>query len=122
MWLILLNNGISDMDNPLLLDALQALLQKMDLQRLLADLTFQFCNPAFRPAPVAIAAKGVSRRLPELPPPAMQHVRAYLQRPRDLADRNSSFQPRNSSELELFRELPERQSDDTILRSMDFVP
>src|SRR6266581_9154422 len=52
---------------PLLLDALQAPLQKIDLQRLLADLALQLGDPAFGPALLAIARKDVARALAELP-------------------------------------------------------
>jgi hypothetical protein len=54
--------------------ALQAPLQKIDLQHLLADLPLQLGNPSLRPAPLSISRKRVARPLPELTPPAVQHV------------------------------------------------
>ena len=49
------------LQHPLFLDALQATLQKIDLQRLLADLPFQLRKPAFRPALLPVTRKDVPR-------------------------------------------------------------
>jgi hypothetical protein len=54
---------------------LQAPLQKIDLQRLLADLSFQFRHPAFGPALFSITWKRVARTLSELPAPPVQRIR-----------------------------------------------
>ena len=95
-------------------------LQKIDLQRLLADLALQLRDPAFRPAPLPVAGKGVARPLPELTPPAVQHVGIHFQRARHLGYRNPFFQPPYRGQLELLGEPPVRQSHDSILLSMDF--
>src|SRR6516165_12381703 len=108
------------LQHPLLLDALQAPLQKIDLQRLLTDLALQLRDPAFRPALLAVARKHIARTLTELSPPAMQHVGVDLQRPRRFADRYPLFQPPDGGQFELFGELPTRQPHDSILHSMDF--
>jgi hypothetical protein len=65
---------------PLFLDALQAPLQEIDLQRLLTDLPFQLGNPALRPTLFAVAGKDVTGSLAELPPPSLQNVGTDLQR------------------------------------------
>src|SRR5450755_4527340 len=106
------------LQHPLLLDALQAPLQKIDLQRLLADLALQLGDAAFRPALLAVARKDIARSLTELPPPAVQHVGVHLQRPRRLAHGYPLFQPPYSGQFELLGELPTRQSHDSILHSM----
>jgi len=74
------------LQHPLFLDALQALLQKIDLQCLLAHLTLQLGYPTFAPAPLAYPWKRVLRTLPELTSPTVQHARFYLQSPRYLSD------------------------------------
>ena len=51
------------LQHPLFLDALQAPLQKIDLQRLLADLPLQLRDPAFRPALLSVARKRIARPL-----------------------------------------------------------
>src|SRR5919198_1221833 len=94
------------LQHPLLLDALQAPLQKIDLQRLLTDLALQLRDPAFRPALLSVARKHITRTLTELAPPAVQHVGVYLQRPRRFADGYPLFQPPHSGQFELFGELP----------------
>src|ERR1700722_21266 len=68
----------------------------------------------------AVAGEGVPGPLAELPPPAVQHVRAHLQRPRRLTHRYPLFQPPHRGQFELFGELPTRQSHDSILHLMNF--
>jgi hypothetical protein len=62
------------LQHPLLLDALQAPLQKIDLPGRLADLALQPGDAAFRPAPGSVARKRVAWPAPELPSPAVQDV------------------------------------------------
>src|SRR5919198_3469831 len=81
------------LQHPLLLDALQAPLQKIDLQRLLTNLALQLRDPAFRPALLSVAREHIARTLTEFPPPAVQNVRVYLQRPRRFANGYPLFQP-----------------------------
>ena len=76
---------------PLLFDALQAPLQKINLQRLLTDLTLRLGDPAFFPAPFAGAGKRIAWSVPELAPPMMQDIRVDFKRPRDLGDRGPPF-------------------------------
>src|SRR6266702_4004478 len=76
------------------------------LQRLLADLALQLCDPAFRPALLAIARKDVARALAELPAPAMQHVGVDLQRARRFPDGYPLFQPPHGGQFKLLGELP----------------
>src|SRR5438309_5606775 len=78
--------SIRYLQHPLFFDALQAPLQKIDLQRLLTDLALQFCNAPFRPAPLPVTWKGVARSLTKLTPPAMQQVGVDFQRPRYFCD------------------------------------
>jgi hypothetical protein len=59
---------------PLLFDALQAPLQKTNLQRLLTDLALQLGHAVFFPAPLARARKRIPRPIPELASPAMQDI------------------------------------------------
>src|SRR5439155_27342228 len=66
--------SIRYLQHPLFFDALQAPLQKIDLQRLLTDLALQFCNASFRLAPLPVSVKGVARSLTNLPPPAILPV------------------------------------------------
>src|SRR5580692_10971509 len=108
------------LQHPLFFDALQAPLQKIDLHGLPTDLPFQLRHFAFRPAALALARKGIARRLPELTPPTLQHVRVDLQPPCRLGQRYPCFQPPNGGQLELPGELPACQSHDSILHSMDF--
>src|ERR1700674_1020642 len=72
------------LQHPLLLDALQAPLQKIDFQRLLADFALQLGDAAFRPALLAVAWKDIAWSLTELPPPAVQLIGVHLQRSRSL--------------------------------------
>jgi hypothetical protein len=53
--------------------------------------------------------KHVTRPLANLTPPAVQHVRVHLQRPRHLANRTPPFQPLHRCQLKLLREHPSRQ-------------
>jgi len=108
------------LQHPLFLDALQAPLQKIDLQRLLADLSLQLGDSPLRPAPLSVARKDIARPLPELTPPTMQHVGVDFQPPRHLRDRNPCLQPPHGGQLELPGELPARQPHDSILHSLDF--
>jgi hypothetical protein len=59
-------------------DALQAALQKIDLQRLLTDLAFQLGDPDIRPTLLPVTRKRVAWPLPELTPPPVQHVRVHF--------------------------------------------
>jgi len=81
------------LQHPLFLDALQAPLQKIDLQCLLTDLSFQLGHPPFRPALLAIARKHVAWGLSEFAPPAVQHVRVDFHPSRHLRDRYTLLQP-----------------------------
>src|SRR5260221_4616592 len=103
------------LQHPLLLDALQAPFQKIDLQGLLADLALQLSDAAFRPALRSVARKRVAWPTPELPPPAVQHVGIDLQRPRRFADGSPLLQPPHRGQLELFGEQPAWQPHDSIL-------
>jgi hypothetical protein len=101
------------LQHPLFLDALQAPLQKINLQCLLANLPLQFGDPAFRPALFAVAGESISGPLAELLPPPLQDIRAHLQRAGRFRNRYPLFQPPDGGQLELFRELPSRQSHDS---------
>src|SRR5450432_1920854 len=103
------------LQHPLFLDALQAPLQKIDFQGLLADLAFEFRYAPFGPALASVTRKHVAWTLPDLTPPAVQHVRVHFQRPRHLADGTPSLQPLHRSQLELLGEHPSRQPHDSIL-------
>jgi hypothetical protein len=106
------------LQHPLFLDALQATLQKIDLKDLLPDLPFQFRNPAFRPALFPIAGEDVARPCAEFPPSPMPHIRVYFQPACYLGDRYPLLQPPDGGQLKLLRELPARQSHDSILHSL----
>jgi len=112
--------SIQRLQHPLLLDALQAPLQEIDLQRLLADLALQLGDPVFRPAPLPVAGKSVARPLPGLTPSAVQHVGIHFQRARHLSYRNPFFQPPYRGQLELLGETAGEKSHDSIHLSMDF--
>jgi len=71
---------------PLLFDALQAPLQKINLQRLLTDVALQLGEPAFFLA--------------------MQNIGVDLKRPRRVGDRGPNFQPPHGGQLELRRDKP----------------
>jgi len=68
----------------------------INLQRLLTDLAFQLRHPIRCP-----------RRFAKLLPPPLQQARTHFQRP---CHRRHRFQPLNSLQLELARELSSRQS------------
>jgi hypothetical protein len=104
---------------PLLLDALQATLQKINLQGLLADLALQLRYTAFLPAPLTQTRKRVARPLAELAPPAVQHVGIDLKGPRHFGDRSPCFEPLQRGQLELPRELPSRQTHDSVLPQLE---
>src|SRR5579884_1405318 len=108
------------LQHPLLVDALQATLQKIDLQGLLADLAFQLRDPAIRPALLPVTRKRVAWPLTELTPPAVQHVGIHLQRSRGFRDRHPLLQAPHRGQLELLGERPSRQAHDSIFLSMDF--
>ena len=108
------------LQHPLFLDALQAPLQKIDLQDLLADLPLQIRHTPLRPARLSIARKCLTRPLAELLSPSVQHVRAHFQPARHLCHRNPLLQPPDGGQLELLSELPAYCSHDSILHSMDF--
>ena len=76
------------------------------LQGLLADLALQLSYTAFGPTLLPVARKSIPRPGSELPPPAVQHVGIYLQRPRRFADGHTLFQPPYGGQFELFGELP----------------
>src|SRR5579863_4632287 len=97
------------------IDTLQTALQKIYLQGLLADLALQLSDAAFGPALFPVARKRVTWPCPELPLPALQHVRVDLQRSRRLADGNPLLQPPHRGQLERLGEQPSRQSHDSIL-------
>jgi hypothetical protein len=103
------------LQHPLFLDALQAPLQKIDFQGLLADLALQLSDAAFGPSLLAVAREGVAWPGPELPPPAVQDIGVDLQRPCRLSYGNPLFQPPHRGQLELLGEHPSRQSHDSIL-------
>src|ERR1700694_676706 len=81
------------LQHPLFLDALQAPLQKIDLQGLLADLALELGDPPVCPALLPMTRKHVARLLPNLTTPAVQDVGIHLQRPRHLAYRTPAFPP-----------------------------
>ena len=66
------------MQLPLLLDMLQASPQKIDLQRLPADLPFQLGDPSFLHTALSVADKRLAAVLAQLAPPAVQHVGVHL--------------------------------------------
>src|ERR1035441_7060487 len=96
------------LQHPLFLDALQAPLQKIDLQSLLTDLPFQLGNPALAPARLPVAGKRIAGPLPKLTPPTVQYIGVDFQRPRRLGQRYPCFQPPYRGQLELLGELPAR--------------
>jgi len=67
----LMSNYIPVLQHPLFFDALQASLQKIDLQSLSADLPLQFRDATFRPAAPPLAREGIPRALAHLTPPAL---------------------------------------------------
>jgi len=71
---------------PLLLDALQAALQKINLQRLLPDLALQWRQAAVILAPLAQTRKDIAGPLAEFAAPAMQHVGVDFKSSRNLGD------------------------------------
>src|SRR5215471_5715746 len=81
------------LQNPLFFDSLQAALQKIDLQRLLADLPFELGNLGFIPAAFAESRKRVIRSLSELLPPTMEQVRIDFKCPRYLGGRCTRVKP-----------------------------
>src|SRR6202035_256245 len=89
------------LQHPLLLDALQAPLQKIDLQRLLADLALQVSDPAFGPALLPVTRKRIAWPLADLTPPAVQNVWVHFQSPSHLAQRYPLLQPLDRRQLEL---------------------
>jgi hypothetical protein len=102
----------------LLLDMLQASPQKIDLQCLAADFPLQLGNLAFLRAPLSVAGKSLGPVVPQLAPPAVQHVGVYLAGAGHLGQRSPQVQPPDGLFLKLFRELPSRQSHDSILHLM----
>jgi hypothetical protein len=72
---------------PLLLDALQAALQKINLQGLLANLTLQLRYTAFLPPLLAHTRKGIAWTATKFAPPAVQHVGIDFKGPRYFGDR-----------------------------------
>src|ERR1700680_2644952 len=75
------------LQHPLFLDALQAPLQKIDFQSLLANLPFQLSDFGFIPAPLSASRKGVARTMTEFLPPPVQQVRVDFKRASHLRDR-----------------------------------
>jgi hypothetical protein len=71
---------------PLFLDMLQAPLQKIDLQRLATDLTFQLGDPALLLPPLAIACECLGTVIAQLAPPAVQDIRVHLAGSRHFGD------------------------------------
>ena len=86
------------------------------------DFPFQFRNPAFRPTLLPVAGKDVARSCTKFPPPSVQHIRVYFQPACHLGDGYTLFQPPDGGQLKLLRELPARQSYDSILHSMKNEP
>src|SRR4051794_23560949 len=93
---------------------LQASPQKIDLQRLTADLTFQLGEPAFLHAALSVARERLGPVLPQLTPPTVQHVRVYFAGARHLCQRGPQFKSPGGLLLELLRELPSRRSHSSI--------
>lgn len=58
------------LQHPLFFHSLQAALQKIDLQCLLADVAPQVCNPAIGPSLLAVTRKRIAMRLMEFAPPS----------------------------------------------------
>ena len=85
---------------------LQAPLQKINLQRLLAHFPLKLSNPALGPALLPITRKCVPRTLTEFPAPPVQHVRVHFQPARHLGNRYPLFQPPDGGQFKLLRELP----------------
>jgi hypothetical protein len=65
------------LQHPLFLDALQAPLQKIDLQYLLADFAFQLRDAPFRLPLLPVSEKHIAWRLAK--PPAAWHVGVHFQ-------------------------------------------
>ncbi len=63
---------------------LQASPQKIDFQRLAADLPLQLGHMLLLGATQAVAGKRLGPVVPQLPFPAVQHVRVHLTGPRHL--------------------------------------
>src|SRR5690242_9021984 len=99
---------------------LQAAPQKIDFQRLTADLPLQFSHLAFVCAALAVAGKRLPAEFLDLPPPAVQHVRVDLASLGHLGYRDAQPQPSNSFFLKFPGVLPSR-SHDTILHSLEIV-
>jgi hypothetical protein len=64
--------------DPLLLESLQALLQKIDLRSLLADLALQLSYFRLVPATLSHSWKCVAGTMAEFFPSAVQQIRVYL--------------------------------------------
>ena len=84
------------------LDALQAPLQKIDLQRLLPHLPFQLRHACFVPASLPAAGKRIARSTAEFVPPAVQHFRSYFKRPRYFRTRRPRFKPLDAASFNFF--------------------
>src|SRR5258706_10667803 len=107
---------------PLLLYTLQASPQKIDLQRLAADLAFQVGNPVLVGAVSAVTQKRLASEFPQLPLPAVQDVRIYLTGAGHLGKRGPQVQPPDGGSLKLFGELSSRQTHGSFLHWMKIEP
>jgi len=108
------------LQHPLFLDSLQAPLQKIDFHSLLPDFALQLCHFGLIPAPLSHTGKRVAGAMAKFLPPPMQQIRVDFKGAGHLGGRRPHLQLPNRSQLHFFRELPSRQSHESILHSMIF--
>gem|GEM_PF-3391810 len=85
------------LQHPPFFDALQAPFQKIDLECLLADFSFQLGHAAVVRMPIPQTRKGVLSRMLEILPPAVQQVRINLARSRHCGNRSPTSNRRSAA-------------------------
>jgi len=87
--------------------------QKIDLQRLLADLALQLRNTLLLGPLQTQTGKGFLPVLPNFFAPAVQQIRIDLASPRHPRDGRAQIQPPKGGFLELLGEFPSRQTQES---------
>jgi hypothetical protein len=106
------------LQHPLFLDALQAPLQKIDLQGLLANLALQFGDLSFIPAPYAGPRKRIPWAFAEFLLPSVQRVRVHFKGPCYFRRRGTILQPPDGGSFHFTRE---RSSGNTHESNSPFI-
>ena len=90
------------LQHPLFLDSLQAPLQKIHLQGLLADLALQLRNLRFIAAALSEPRERVAGTVAELLPPAVQQVRVHFECAGNFGYAGTRLQPLQRCYLHFF--------------------